>query len=224
LAPAINLSVDKRAATPASCNSNVATGVVTPACLQDLYGIPTTPATEKSNTLLVTGYVGQFAQSADLSAFLKLLRPDIPSTTTFTLVTIDAGTNPQSPADAGTEADLDIEYTTGIATDVPIEFLSVGGNDFNTALLDTTTFLDGVAKPPSVMTTSYGSTESSFGSSMATKICNGYMALGTRGISVVFASGDGGVRGNHDTTSVCADNTFMPVFPAACPFVTAVVK
>ncbi|KAJ7752380.1 family S53 protease-like protein [Mycena metata] len=222
LAPAINLSVDKRATTPASCNSNVATGVVTPACLQDLYGIPTTPATEKSNTLLphtvlfLSGYVGQFAQSADLSAFLKLLRPDIPSTTTFTLVTIDAGTNPQSPADAGTEADLDIEYTTGIATDVPIEFLSVGGNDFNTALLDTTTFLDGVAKPPSVMTTSYGSTESSFGSSMATKICNGYMALGTRGISVVFASGDGGVRGNHDTTSVCADNTFMPVFPAAC--------
>jgi len=222
LVPTVSNALDKRARPAASCNSNVATGVVTPACLQDLYGIPTTPATEKSNTLLVTGYVGQFAQSADLSAFLKLLRPDIPSTTTFTLVTIDAGTNPQSPADAGTEADLDIEYTTGIATDVPIEFLSVGGNDFNTALLDTTTFLDGVAKPPSVMTTSYGSTESSFGSSMATKICNGYMALGTRGISVVFASGDGGVRGNHDTTSVCADNTFMPVFPAACPFVTAV--
>ncbi|KAJ7137306.1 family S53 protease-like protein [Mycena filopes] len=222
LAPAINLSVDKRAAPPASCDSSVSTGVVTPACLQDLYGIPTTPATQKSNTLLVTGYVGQFAQSADLSAFLKLLRPDIPSTTTFTLITTDAGTNPQNPAEAGTEADLDIEYTTGIATEVPLQFLSVGGNNFATALLDTTTFLDGVAKPPSAMSTSYGSTESSFGSTMATKICNGYMALGARGISVVFASGDGGVRGNHDSTGVCANNVFMPVFPAACPFVTSV--
>jgi hypothetical protein len=101
-----------------------------------------------------------------------------------------------------------IQRNLGIATKVPIQFLSVGGNNFATSLLDTTTFLDGVASPPTVMTTSYGSTESSFGSAMATsvyhprrasvsnrvrirsKICNGYMALGSRGISVVFASGD----------------------------------
>ncbi|KAJ7252344.1 family S53 protease-like protein [Mycena haematopus] len=224
LAPLTSFSLPKRTTPPASCNSNVASGVVTPACLQDLYGIPTTPATEPTNTLLVTGYVGEFAQSSDLAAFLKLLRPDIASTTTFKLLTTNGGTNPQGASEAGVEADLDIEYTTGIctATDVPVTFLSVGGNNFATSLLDTTTFLDGVANPPSVMTTSYGDTESSFGSSMATKVCNGYMALGSRGISVVFASGDGGVRGNHDTTSVCNNNVFMPVFPAACPFVTAV--
>ncbi|KAJ6477012.1 family S53 protease-like protein [Mycena sanguinolenta] len=222
LTPVTSFSLDKRATPPASCNSDVASGVVTPLCLQDLYGIPATPATEQSNTLLVTGYGGQFAQSADLADFLRLLRPDIPSTTTFNLLTIDGGTNPQSASEAGVEADLDIEYTTGTATDVPITFLSVGGEDFTTALLDTTTFLYGVANPPSVMTTSYGSTESSFGSAMATRVCNGYMALGSRGISVVFASGDGGVRGGHDTTSVCNDNVFMPVFPASCPFVTAV--
>ncbi|KAJ7230048.1 family S53 protease-like protein [Mycena pura] len=222
LTPIESNTLDKRATPAASCNSNVATGVVTPKCLQDLYGIPTTAATTKTNTMLVTGYVGQFAQSADLSAFLKLLRTDIPSTTTFTLSTTDGGTNPQGAADAGTEADLDIEYTIGIATGVPETFLTVGGSNFATAILDTTTFLDGVANPPSVMTTSYGSTESSFGSSMATKICNGYMALGARGISVIFASGDGGVRGNHDTTSVCNNNNFMPVFPASCPFLTSV--
>ncbi|KAJ7358373.1 family S53 protease-like protein [Mycena albidolilacea] len=221
LTPVTSFSLDKRAPS-ASCNSSVATGVVTPTCLQDLYGIPTTPATQASNTLLVTGYVGQFAQSADLEAFLKLLRPDIPPTTTFALLTDDGGTNPQSPSQAGVEADLDIEYTIGTATDVPVSFLSVGGNNFATALLDTTTFLDGVANPPSVMTTSYGSTESSFGSSLATRVCNGYMALGARGISVVFASGDGGVRGNHDSAGVCNNNVFMPVFPASCPFLTSV--
>ncbi|KAJ7140692.1 family S53 protease-like protein [Mycena epipterygia] len=215
------LSLDKRAVN-ASCDTNDASGVVTPTCLQDMYGIPTTPATQSTNAVLVTAYEGQFAQAADLSAFLKLLRPDIPSTTTFTLLSTDGGVNTQNPNDAGVEANLDIQYTTGIATEVPVQFLSVGGNSFATSLLDTTTFLDGVANPPSVMTTSYGSTESSFGSTMATKICNGYMALGTRGISVLTASGDGGVRGNHDTKSVCKDNTFMPVFPASCPFVTAV--
>jgi tripeptidyl-peptidase I len=48
------------------------------------------------------------------------------------------------------------------------------------------------------------------------------MALGARGISVINASGDGGVRGNHDSLNQCTSNTFLPVFPATCPFVTAV--
>ncbi|CAK5279213.1 unnamed protein product [Mycena citricolor] len=217
----MNVPQAKRAA-PASCNTNVATGVITPACLQALYGIPATPATQKNSSILITGYVDQFAETADLQSFLKTLRTDISSSTTFKLQTLDGGSNPQGSGEAGDEADLDIEYTVGIATGVPATFLSVGNADFSTALLDTTTFLDGVASPPTVMTTSYGSTESSFGSSLATRICNGYMALGTRGISVIFASGDGGVRGNHDTTSVCNNNRFMPVFPAACPFLTSV--
>lgn len=48
------------------------------------------------------------------------------------------------------------------------------------------------------------------------------MALGALGVSVIFSSGDGGVRGNHDDPSECTDNTFIPTFPAACPYVTAV--
>ncbi|KAF8158780.1 family S53 protease-like protein [Mycena galopus ATCC 62051] len=211
-----------RGVPPASCNSKDPTGVITPTCLQDLYGIPTTPAIEKSNKLLVTGYLDEWAQTADLEQFLTLFRPDIPPSTTFTLLTVDNGTNPQSPLDAGGEANLDTQYTAGIATEVPLDFLSVGGSDFPAALLDTTTFLDGIESPPSVMTTSYGDNESNFGASVATKLCNAYMALGARGISVIFASGDGGVRGGHDTLDVCANNTFMPVFPADCPFVTSV--
>ncbi|KAJ7656027.1 family S53 protease-like protein [Mycena polygramma] len=208
----------------ASCDTSVASGAITPACLQALYGISSAPATASTNItnpLLVTGYVAEWAQIADLKSFLTQFRQDIDPTTTFSLLSLDGGVNVQLPIDAGVEANLDIQYTTGIATGVPIEFLTVGG-DFTTALLDTTTFLDGVTAPPTVMTTSYGTTESSIGISMATKICNGYMALGARGISVVFASGDGGVRGNHDDSSVCNNNVFAPVFPAACPFVTAV--
>ncbi|KAJ7266463.1 family S53 protease-like protein [Mycena haematopus] len=221
LVPAVP-HIGRRGEPPASCNSSDPSGVVTPTCLQDLYGIPATPATQKSNKLLVTAYEEQWAQQADLAQFLTLLRPDISPSTTFTLLTTDNGTNPQGEFDAGVEANLDTQYTAGIATNVPLEFLSVGGFDFPTALLDTTTFLDGIESPPSVMTTSYGDNEDNFGASVATKICNGYMALGARGISVIFASGDGGVRGGHDDIDVCANNTFIPVFPAGCPFVTAV--
>ncbi|KAJ6534138.1 family S53 protease-like protein [Mycena capillaripes] len=223
--PAISgIDLDNR--TPASCNSNVSTGVITPKCLQDLYGIPTAPATQKDNALLVTAYEDQFAQTADLAQFLKLFRPDIPPTTTFAVLTTNNGTNPQGPDEAGIEADGDVELTVGIATGVPVQFLSVGGadsdSDLSMSLVATTTFLDGVRNPPSVMTTSYGDIEVNFGTSMATKICSGYMALGARGISVIFASGDGGVRGGHDDLSVCNVTEFIPVFPADCPFVTSV--
>jgi tripeptidyl-peptidase-1 len=106
----------------------------------------------------------------------------------------------------------------GIATGVNTTFLSVGGDDFVKALIDTTTYLNGLADPPLVMTTSYGEDETNYAHKDAKKICDGYMALGARGVSVIFASGDGGVRGNHDDSSQCSNNTFNPVFPASCPY------
>lgn len=36
-----------------------------------------------------------------LQSFLKLFRPDIDSSTTFTLQSVDNGTNPQDPDEAG---------------------------------------------------------------------------------------------------------------------------
>ena len=53
---------------PASCNSTIS-----PACLQDLYGIPATPATQQSNTLLVTAYENEFGEAADISVRLPLI-------------------------------------------------------------------------------------------------------------------------------------------------------
>ncbi|KAJ7908864.1 family S53 protease-like protein [Mycena leptocephala] len=132
---------------PASCNSSVTGAVVTPRCLQDLYGIPTTPATEKGiqSSLLVyaktpeTGYTSHY---------------------TFSLLTLNNGTNIQGTSKdvVGIEANLDTQYTIGIATGVPVSFLSVGGNVsvFATSLLDTINFLDEMDHPPTVMTTSYG--------------------------------------------------------------------
>lgn len=45
-------------------------------------------------------------------------------------------------------------------------------------------------------------------------ICNAYAQLGARGVSVLFASGDGGVSGNQASND-CTQ--FVPVFPASCP-------
>ncbi|KAJ7445428.1 subtilisin-like protein [Mycena latifolia] len=230
--PSHRHSSNKRIEPVASCNSSRADGIVTPTCLQKIYGIPSAPATQKNNKILVTGYLGQSPIRTDLSTFLEQFRPDILPNTTFNLITIDNATNqdPELVPRLVLEADLDVEYTVGVATGVPVEFLSVREgpdtiSDLATALLDTSTFLDGVDNPPSVVTTSYGPMENQFESSVAKKICDSYMALGARGISVLFSSGDGGVRGSQDNSSipgVCESNIFLPVFPASCPYVTAV--
>ncbi|KAJ7797905.1 peptidase S8/S53 domain-containing protein [Mycena olivaceomarginata] len=143
----------------------------------------------------------------------------MPSNTTFALESLDGGTDTQGPFLFSNvlEANLDVQYTVGLGTGVPVTFLSVGNDTtetgFITSLLDTTIFLAGAADPSSTMTTSYGDNEINFGNSLATKICNGYMALGAR---------DGGVRGGHDVPLQCTNDTFIPVFPASCPFVTSV--
>lgn len=101
-----------RQSVPSSCSD-----IITPACLEALYGIPTTKATQSSNVLGVSGFIEQyamflegfgdsihgsfrFANQADLATFLENFRPDL-SGTTFNLQTLDDGENPQSENEAG---------------------------------------------------------------------------------------------------------------------------
>jgi tripeptidyl-peptidase-1 len=44
---------------------------MTPTCLQQLYGIPGTPASQTSNGLAVSGYIEQYANKADLKVCAK---------------------------------------------------------------------------------------------------------------------------------------------------------
>lgn len=55
----------------------------------------------------------------------------------------------------------------------------------------------------------------------ALKVCNLFMQLGARGVSVLFSSGD---SGPGDVCVRVSDSKpfFQPTFPAGCPYVTAV--
>jgi tripeptidyl-peptidase I len=202
-------------AVPASCST-----VITPACLQALYGIPTTKAGAKGNVLGVSGFIDQFANNADLQTFLTNLRPDFKGTT-FTLQTLDGGSNSQTQANAGIEADLDTQYTIGVANGIPTTFISVGDNTRDGALdgfLDIINFLAGESAPPQVLTTSYGQNENTVSRALANNLCTAYASLGARGTSILFSSGDGGVAGSQTTR--CTN--FLATFPSGCPFMTSV--
>jgi tripeptidyl-peptidase-1 len=138
------------------------------------------------------------------------------STTSFKLETLDGGSNPQGASQAGIEANLDVQYTVGVATGVPVYFLSVGDNyqDGNLeGFLDTVNFVAAESPVTYVMTTSYGQNENTMSRALATKLCNAYASVGAQGVSVLFASGDGGVAGSQSASCT----KFVPTFPAGCP-------
>ncbi|PIL23444.1 hypothetical protein GSI_14755 [Ganoderma sinense ZZ0214-1] len=211
-------SHSKRAAVSAQCAQ-----VITPACLQELYNIPPTPATAQGNSLGVSGFGGEVANPNDLQTFLAKVRPDIKNGT-FSVQTLDGGSD---NGQGTTEASLDIQYTVGVATNVPTTFISVGNQNQDGDLggfLDIINSLLKEDKPPLVLTTSFGFDEAPFAQQapdLAQTLCNAYAQLGARGTSVLFASGDGGVSGPQ-ANNACNGKAFSPTFPSGCPFLTSV--
>ncbi|THU85269.1 subtilisin-like protein [Dendrothele bispora CBS 962.96] len=219
-------TVDINAAEPIEraqeIDENCATEV-TPACLQALYKIPKTPATQKSNRLGVPGLIQQWAQIADLRAFLGKYRPDMDPNATFSVETLTGGEDPQGPDKAGSEANLDIEYTVGLATGVPTTFISAGCDNCDGAhgFLDVVEFISNQTNPPQTISMSYGFAEEDISPELARRICDAYMALTSRGVTLIFGSGDAGVSGaipGNETTCT----SFRATFPGGCPYITSV--
>ena len=74
---------------------------------------------------------------------------------------------------------------------------------------------------PRVLSVSYGDNENTVDLAWATRVQVEFQALGVRGASILISSGDGGVAGSQ--TSPCGTPArFIPTFPAASPYVTAV--
>ncbi|KAL1949190.1 hypothetical protein VTO73DRAFT_10996 [Trametes versicolor] len=216
--PAAAKSGSKRADVPSACAQ-----AITPGCLQAIYNIPATPASAAGNSLGVSGFGNEVANPADLQSFLSQARPDFPDGT-FAVQAVDDGSD---GGQGTTEASLDIQYTVGVATNVPTTFISVGQDTQDGDLdgfLDIINTLLAMDKPPLVLTTSFGFDETPFAQQapeMAEKLCDAYAQLGARGTSVLFASGDGGVSGSQSNTA-CDGAAFIPTFPASCPYITAV--
>ncbi|KAF8801356.1 subtilisin-like protein [Phlegmacium glaucopus] len=210
-----------------SCNT-----IITPACLRVLYNTSSyVPVSTDVNKLAVAGYLDEFANYADLQTFFKKYRTDAVGST-FTTVQVNGGGNDQS--NPGIEANLDIQYTTGISHPTPNIYYSTGGspifkpdkatpNNTNEPYLDFLNFIldqDSIAQ---VLSTSYGDDEQTVPPEYAVKVCNLFAQLGVRGTTVLFSSGDSGVGAGNCTTNDDTQRTlFQPEFPASCPYVTTV--
>ncbi|KAJ7156531.1 family S53 protease [Mycena crocata] len=193
----------------------------TPACIQQLYGIPSTKAKDAANVLGISGFGNDFANKRDLKVFLETYRPDIDPNTTFDLISIDGGINNQLPFGAGLEADPDMQYAVGLATGVPVTFISTGTivNDALTEFLDQAHYLISLERPPQTILNNFGGLESQVSPQIAISLCNAYAQLAARGVSYIVQTDIWGAGGSIFDPDC---KPFTPPFPATCPFVTAV--
>lgn len=199
--------------------------LITPICVQELYNLPRRVSDPASaSRIVVPGYNGQFAIRSDLAGFLARYRPDLPPDTTFTFRSLDGGLDSQDPADAGSEANLDVEYAMAVSGGLPTIFLSVGEDVHDGDLggdLDAANLLMAQDVPPPTFTSSYGfNSEDDLSSDLTLALCDAYQQLTARGVSILFASGDGGVSGGQDDPT-CEGEKFVASWPA-CPWVTMV--
>jgi tripeptidyl-peptidase-1 len=210
---------------------------ITPQCLKQIYKIDYKADAKSGSKVAFASYLEEYARYSDLALFEQNILPEAVGQN-FSVVQFSGGLNSQNSSDDSGEANLDLQYIVGTSSPLPVTEFSTGGRGPWVADLDQPDEADSANEPyleflqnvlklsqselPQVISTSYGENEQSVPKSYALSVCNLFAQLGSRGVSVIFSSGDSG------TGSACQSNDgknttkFQPQFPAACPFVTSV--
>ncbi|KAI1129088.1 subtilisin-like protein [Nemania abortiva] len=217
-----------------SCNTTI-----TPECLRALYNVGETQANPKApGFFAVNGFLEEYAKHDALDSFLEKWAPYAVSQN-FTTVEVNGGLDNQTDTvDDDVEANLDMQYAASIGYGQDITFYSTGGrgilvpdldqpdpNDVgNEPYLELLTYLLSLPndKLPHTLSTSYGEDEQSVPKEYVKKVCTLFGQLGARGVSVLFSSGDTGPGSACQTNDGKNTTRLLPIFPAACPYVTAV--
>ncbi|KAF7552558.1 hypothetical protein G7046_g7379 [Stylonectria norvegica] len=210
--------------------------VVTPACLRKLYELPSEyPKSYSKTPFGILGVAGQTAQYDELEEFLRRFAPDQKGAN-FSEALVNGGKNPQGKYPSA-EANLDIQYAVSLAYKVPVQFISVGGENRNfisdldlpsetfiEPWLEFATYLLNLPdkKLPHVISISYGENEQNIPKAYAKQVCNMFGQLGTRGVSIISGSGDQGPGISCMSNDGKNTTKFLPSWPSACPYVTSV--
>ena len=217
-----------------SCSTSI-----TPACLRSLYKIPTTPLSSTKNIgfMAFNNFLEQYPRYNDLASFENEYATYAKGQN-FTWTSFNGGLLDQSSSSDSGEANLDAQYLLAMGAPTPMRAYSTAGRGplvpdldqpnpatgANEPYLD---FLTGIlalndSQLPHTLSTSYGEDEQSVPLSYRLNVCNLFGQLGARGVSVLFSSGDTGCGSACQTNDGKNTTRFLPIFPAACPYVTSV--
>lgn len=238
------LQVDQDPAAPASVAAACSGSLITATCLRTLYGtINYVPKATANTSMALANYLGELNIRSDAKIYLEKYRPEaVAGAASFKQISINGGTVDQSlnstqlQAQTGVEGALDVQTMLGIAWPVPLVTYSTGGpqpgyvpdqatpTNTNEPYLAWVQYMLGLDSLPNVVSTSYGDDEQTVSPQYAKSVCDSFAQLGAKGVSLLFSSGDNGVGNSGACVSNNGTNarTFLPAFPASCPYVTTI--
>ncbi|KAJ9492717.1 hypothetical protein VN97_g494 [Penicillium thymicola] len=237
LVPQRNFIFKPNAVTPEQLAAGCDVTII-PDCLRDLYGIDnTTTRPEWRNRLGISGFLEQYARHADFDEFLRHYAQSH-TDANFSVVSINGGQDDQLSMSDSVEANLDVQYSIPLADEVLATFYSTGGRgpvvpeithpdateSSNEPYLEQLHYLLNLPDEelPAVLSNSYGENEQSLPPSYLNATCSLFAQLGARGVSILFGSGNAGPGSSCVRNDGTNQTRFLPVYPASCPFVTAV--
>ncbi|KAJ7062763.1 Pro-kumamolisin, activation domain-containing protein [Mycena amicta] len=201
-------------AIPATCEF-----ITTMACIQALYGIPSAAAASNLMWISDFGEAEIQLEVSDINDFFAVARPGL---------TISGFTVPIHEVEFTSTANplpsLEMEYQMGLTGNTLTWFWAdpaAGDQGIAEGMLSMSGAIQNlieegvVSESPTVVLIPVAISESLLSEAFANEVCTGFMGLGTMGVTVVVAAGDGLTSG-----AGCALSG--PTFPASCPFVTAV--
>ncbi|EME45618.1 hypothetical protein DOTSEDRAFT_71348 [Dothistroma septosporum NZE10] len=209
---------------------------VTSLCLRTLYNtVDYTPKVPELNYVGTTNYLNETPIYSDFKIWLQKYRTDANPDYKYSYQVIDGGADNQSPNPDIVEANLDVQMVGGFVYPTKFTTYSTGGSapyspdlatptDTNEPYLTWVNYVSTQPSVPFVVTTSYGDDEQTVPQNYATRVCAEFAALGARGVTLLFSSGDNGVGADGTCVSNDGKNTtkFLPAFPASCPYITTV--
>ncbi|KAF8265413.1 Pro-kumamolisin, activation domain-containing protein [Lactarius quietus] len=143
--------------------------------------------------------VGDSPSRADLTVFMEKYRTDAVSAS-FIVTPVTPGPNDQPNA----EPDVNIQYLEAIVFPTPVVYYVTGHGPSGTDDCGSFTF-----------------DEETLPKEYAVEACNLFARLGSRGVTVLFATGNDGV-GAGDCVNSEGLLKFRTTFPATCPYLVAV--
>jgi len=190
-----------------------ASKTITPSVVRARYNCSNAIGSNPNNMHAVAEFQAQYYLPSDLKQFWT----DYVSYAPFEKVAKVIGTDGASP---GIEASLDVEYIMSVSPNITTWFYSMKNFNFWDDLTKWAAELANESTIPWVHSVSYGSQGDYPSNAYMNRLSQDLQKIGTRGVSIMFASGDSG-SGCGASYSSC-DCEFFPSFPATIPYVTSV--
>ena len=195
----------------------------TPALVRTLYNTNEyEPAAAGRNRFATVGVLRQYPNPGDLRNFMQDFRAD-GLTATCSIVLVNDGV--YIPSGPTISANLNLQYASAMTFPTPNLFYSIGGESgsYTDPYIRWLASMLAQQTLPQTISITYASDENDLPPEYAAYVCDEFMKLGSRGVSVLVGAGNWGVGPNfHCLPSMDSPGNdriqFVPQFPASCMY------